>query len=423
MSEAKLPTTSRIHQAQPQLQLDEIRAALDRYRTEFVLFLTPTGEIVTSSEGITLGYGDDEFGQAIVERVHPDDLARVVDVVTRARRQHGFRETVHARGRRADDSWGTFEVTVIDASEGLPAPGIVLRVRDVSDEAQRQAGVPTIGASEFQSLAAALPLGLLSADERGSVVFSNKVVQQIFNLSAEDLLGRGWEDAIHPDDQIEVLAATEQVIAYGLPAQVVFRVHTAMFSRWAHAKFVPLDGPERASGWIATVDDITDRRRAESELAHQATHDPLTKLPNRLLLEDRLRQACARLRRGGDSVSVLFIDLDGFKTINDTLGHRAGDHVLVEVARRVRGVVRDVDTVARFAGDEFVVVCESIKPSEIGYVVRRIARAVDQILLVDGHEVHISASIGVASTTDPETRLEDLLARADQDMYRLKRAR
>src|SRR5690606_21291066 len=117
------------------------------------------------------------------------------------------------------------------------------------------------------------------------------------------------------------------------------------------------------------------------------THDPLTKLPNRLLLEDRLRQACARLRRGADSVSVLFIDLDGFKAINDTLGHRAGDQVLVEVARRIRGVVRDVDTVARFAGDEFVVVCESLEPDQTGYVVRRIARAVDQVFVVDGHEV------------------------------------
>src|SRR5262249_19522605 len=155
-----------------------------------------------------------------------------------------------------------------------------------------------------------------------------------FNLAADELRGRGWEDAIHPDDQLEVLAATEQVLAFGLPAQAVFRVHTAMFARWAHAKFVPLGRPGDPAGWIATIDDITDRRRAESQLAHQATHDPLTKLPNRVLLEDRLRQACARLRRGADSVSVLFIDLDGFKTINDTLGHQAGDRVLIEVAQR-----------------------------------------------------------------------------------------
>jgi diguanylate cyclase (GGDEF)-like protein/PAS domain S-box-containing protein len=418
-TEAKLPSQ---RTRPPRRELDEIRTALSRYRTEFILLLTPRGEIVTSAEGLTFGYGDDEFGQAIAERVHPDDMPAVLAVVERARTEPEFRETIHLRGRRADDRWGTFEMTVMDASRDLTEGGVVLRVRDVTDEVHPSA-VLAPGTDRFQSLAAALPLGLLSADTNGWVVFSNHTVQQIFNLSAEELMGRGWEDAVHPDDQIEVLTAAEQVIAYGLPSQVIFRVHTAMFARWAHAKFVPLGGPERTLGWIATVDDITDRRRAESQLAHQATHDPLTKLPNRLLLEDRLRQACARLRRGTDSVSVLFIDLDGFKSINDTLGHQAGDRVLVEVAQRVRRVVRDVDTVARFAGDEFVVVCEGIKPNEIPYVVRRIARAVDQVLVMDGHEVHVGASIGVATTFDPDMRLDDLLALADQDMYRKKRSR
>jgi diguanylate cyclase (GGDEF)-like protein/PAS domain S-box-containing protein len=387
-----------------------------------VLLLTARGEIVTSAEGLTLGYGDDEFGHAIAERVHRDDYPMVLAVVERARREPGYRETVHARGRRPGGRWGTFEVTVIDASSDLTAGAVVLRVRDVTDELHPSTGAPP-GTDRFHSLAAALPFGLLSADTNGWVLYSNQKLQQIFNLTAEELQGRGWENAVHPDDQMEVIAATEQVVAHGLPTQVVFRVHTAVFARWAHAKFVPLGGPEHAVGWIATVDDITDRRRAESQLAHQATHDLLTKLPNRLLLEDRLRQACARLRRGADSVSVLFIDLDGFKAINDTLGHQAGDRVLIEVAQRVRRVVRDVDTVARFAGDEFVVVCEGIKESEIPYVVRRIARAVDQVQVIDGHEVHVGASIGVATTHDPEIRLDDLLALADQDMYRHKRQR
>ncbi len=418
-TEAKLPSQ---RTRQPRRELDEIRTALSRYRTEFILLLTPRGEIVTSAEGLTFGYGDDEFGHAIADRVHPDDMPAVLAVIERARNEPEFRETIHTRGRRADDRWGTFEVTVMDASRELSDGGVVLRVRDITDEVHPPE-VLTPGTDRFHSLAAALPLGLLSADANGWVVFSNRAVQQIFNLSADELMGRGWEDAIHPDDQLEVLAATEQVISYGLPAQVVFRVHTAMFSRWAHAKFVPLGVPERTHGWIATVDDITDRRRAESQLAHQATHDPLTKLPNRVLLEDRLRQACARLRRGADSVSVLFIDLDGFKAINDSLGHQAGDRVLVEVAQRVRRVVRDVDTVARYAGDEFVVVCEGIKENEIPYVVRRIARAVDEVLVLDGQDVHVGASIGVATTFDPDTRLDDLLALADQDMYRNKRSR
>lgn len=420
MVEAELPEP---RTREPRVELDDIRSALRRYRTEFILLLTPRGEIVTSTEGITLGYGDDTLGQNITERVHPDDLPRVIEAVERVRAKPGRRETVYARGRRADSSWGTFEATIIDASTDLEAPGVVFRVRDVSDEVQRRAGVPDLGADRFESLAAALPLGLLSADSEGSVVFCNQTVAQIFSLSADELMGRGWESAIHVDDQLEVLTAADAVIAQGLPQQVVFRVQTAAFARWAHAKFVPLGGSERTTGWIATIDDITDRRRNESRLAHQATHDGLTKLPNRLLLEDRLRQACGRLRRGSTTVSVLFIDLDGFKAINDSLGHRAGDRVLVEVAQRVRSVVRDVDTVARYAGDEFVVICESVALDEINYVVRRIKRSVDEPLLIDGREIRIGASIGVASTTDPDTKLEDLLARADQDMYRNKRER
>jgi diguanylate cyclase (GGDEF)-like protein/PAS domain S-box-containing protein len=407
----------------PHPAIEEVRKALDRYRTEFVLLLTPRGEILTSTEDITLGYGNERLGHHIAEQIHPDDLPRVFEVIERARAEPGFRETVHARARRADGSWGTFEATVIDATDEPDLRGAVVRVRDVSEEAQRGAGVLAVGADRFQSLAAALPLGILSADARGSVVFCNHAAEQIFNLSADRLVGRGWESAIHPHDQLEVLTASSQVIAHRLPQQVVFRVDTAMFARWAHAKFVPLGGPVGTTGWIATVDDITDRRRAESQLAHQATHDPLTKLPNRLLLEDRLRQASARLRRDADSVSVLFIDLDGFKGINDTLGHRAGDGVLVEIARRLRGVVRDVDTVARFAGDEFVVVCESIGQAEIAMVRARIARVISQPLMIDGRPVEVGASIGVTTTSDPETGVEELLARADQDMYRNKRAR
>ena len=94
------------------------------------------------------------------------------------------------------------------------------------------------------------------------------------------------------------------------------------------------------TGWIGTVDDVTDRRRAETELTHQATHDVLTGLPNRMLLEDRLQQACARLTRSHDAVSVMFIDLDGFKSVNDSFGHTVGDQVLVEVANRLRQILR-----------------------------------------------------------------------------------
>ena len=131
MPEAKLPSPGHANHVENSTRYELPSAGT---ATEFVLLLTPRGEIVTSAEGLTLGYGDDEFGHAIAERVHPDDLPTVLAVVERARNEPGFRETVHARGRRAEDRWGTFEVTVIDASRDLTEGGVVLRVRDVTDE-------------------------------------------------------------------------------------------------------------------------------------------------------------------------------------------------------------------------------------------------------------------------------------------------
>ena len=216
--------------------------------------------------------------------------------------------------------------------------------------------------------------------------------------------------------------AVDRVLRAGLPQQVMFRIQTRLFTRWASARFVPMGSADAHTGWIATVDDVTERHRAESELTHQATHDPLTSLPNRTLLEDRLQQACRRLQSSrGDAVSVLFIDLDGFKQVNDTYGHAVGDLVLVAVADRLRGSVRSVDTVARLGGDEFVIVCEGMSEPDVADVVRRIARALDQPVEGGGALVSIGASIGVERTDDPSVTFAELLVRADQAMYRQKR--
>ena len=209
--------------------------------------------------------------------------------------------------------------------------------------------------------------------------------------------------------------------AHGLPRQVVFRVDTAMFARWAHAKFVPLGDPLHTTGWIATVDDITDRRRTESELAHRATHDPLTKLPNRLLLEDRMRQACARLRRDTNSVSVLFIDMDGFKAINDKHGHAAGDKVLQAVAATVLRRVRTPDIPGRIGGEEFTVLLPETGAEEAVVFAERL-RADLERLEVDygGHTIRFSCSFGVASRGEDIAVLDTLLMRADEALYRAK---
>ncbi len=270
------------------------------------------------------------------------------------------------RARHADGSWRLLDIALLTAPSGGPVRGQRHpALRDITDEAVWSARDAGRRAGAVPSLAESLPLGILSADARGWVVFCNEAAQQIFNLPGDGLMGHGWERLVDPGDLPEVMDAVRNVVALGLPQQVMFRIQTGLFVRWALAKFVPLGGADQVTGWIATVDDVTDRRRAESELTHQATHDALTGLPNRMLLEDRLQQACARLRRDHDEVSVMFIDLDDFKLVNDTYGHNVGDQVLVEVANRLHQILRAVDTVARLGGDEFVVFCESLPESEV----------------------------------------------------------
>jgi diguanylate cyclase (GGDEF)-like protein/PAS domain S-box-containing protein len=167
--------------------------------------------------------------------------------------------------------------------------------------------------------------------------------------------------------------------------------------------------------------DISDRKQIEEQLAHQATHDPLTGLPNRVLLLDQLQFALSRARRHQRSVAVLFLDLDHFKVVNDSLGHSLGDRLLMAIAERLKTALRPGDTVARFGGDEFVLMCEQLtSENDVVAIAKRVDDAISGSFTIDDTEIFVGVSIGIAvsteSTTDPETLIRD----ADAAMYRAK---
>jgi diguanylate cyclase (GGDEF)-like protein len=180
--------------------------------------------------------------------------------------------------------------------------------------------------------------------------------------------------------------------------------------------------PMGCGGWVTTHEDITEQRKAEAKIAYMAHHDALTGLPNRVLLRQRLDEAIARAHAtesGGLAVHCL--DLDRFKEVNDTLGHAIGDALLESVAGRLRGCVRDTDTVARVSGDEFVVVQSPIGlPSEASALAQRIAATVTEPFVLFGHQVRVGTSIGIALTANDGTAPEQLLRHADLALYRAK---
>jgi len=172
-----------------------------------------------------------------------------------------------------------------------------------------------------------------------------------------------------------------------------------------------------------TVEDITERRRYQSVLQHQATHDPLTGLPNRNLLQDRLEQAVHLAQRQANKVALAFVDLDNFKVINDSLGHAAGDDLLIEIARRLRQALRGVDTVARYGGDEFVLIMgEQASSEDTRHMLERVLATIQAPLTLEGHDLRINCSIGVSIYPDDAQDLDGLLRVADVAMYHAKKS-
>ncbi|THD45598.1 MAG: PAS domain S-box protein [Bradyrhizobium sp.] len=180
--------------------------------------------------------------------------------------------------------------------------------------------------------------------------------------------------------------------------------------------------PMEGGGWLAVAEDITERRRAEAEIVHLARHDVLTGLANRAEFNARLDEASKRLKRNGGAVTVMMLDLDKFKAVNDTLGHPAGDKLLVEVARRLKSSVREMDVLARLGGDEFAIIQEGGPNQHEGAIALalRIISAITQPFDLDGHQASVGTSIGIALAPEHGVEPEELLKSADLALYNVK---
>ena len=264
---------------------------------------------------------------------------------------------------------------------------------------------------------------LTICDRDGRIRFISPAVYSVFGYLPDDLLDTKLSALVHPDDAERVQnEVKETILNPGPPITVKCRYRKAD-GTWLHVETIvsnDLDHPH-IEGLVFNTRDVSERTELERQLTHQAFHDPLTGLANRELFRDRVQHALALRTRSHQPLAVLFLDLDGFKAVNDTLGHGVGDLLLKAVSERLQEAVRPGDTVARLGGDEFAVLLE--QELDGLHVAQQVAtRFIEQLrtaFALDGHEVFVGASLGIAMATDLDDA-DELLRNADLAMYRAK---
>jgi diguanylate cyclase (GGDEF)-like protein/PAS domain S-box-containing protein len=257
----------------------------------------------------------------------------------------------------------------------------------------------------------------------GEMTYVSPAAERLWGRQPDTLRGNTLLDMVHPEHLAAAQVHLAEVVRQpGLTLTTELRLqHADGSSRDFEVVSTNLLDQPAVAGVVVTYRDVTDRKAFEQQLRHLAFHDPLSQLPNRALFLDRLEQALARARRHGRPVAVLFLDLDNFKVINDSLGHQAGDALLIETAQRLQGCLRAGDTVARLGGDEFTILLEEVADQDEAIAVaERIAEVLRAPIQVAEREVFVSASIGLALSSACGDQPDTLLRNADIALYQAK---
>ncbi|GAB7191607.1 hypothetical protein NUM3379_23150 [Kineococcus sp. NUM-3379] len=393
---------------------EHLHGVLSARTSDLALVADPEGRIryASSAAQHLFGYAvEDLLGRVGWELVHPDDVDAAKETYAQVVAGGGTR-TMQLRVRAADGRWRWVEDTVSDLL-GTSVGGLVCNLRDVTERVEAE---QALRASEarYRTLVDTAEEGIWAVGTTGRTLYANARLADLLGLPLEEVYRRSVRELLEPAADADAAGLLHRAAHATERYEVRYRPPGGgeRFFRVAAAPLPGADGT--VEGSMALVSDVTETRRVEEVLRHAALHDALTGLPNRTLLTERLRHALAGPGRTG----VVFLDLDDFKQVNDSRGHGTGDRLLLAVAERFAAVTGPRDTVGRFGGDEFLVVCEDTDEERAAAAARSLLDALAEPFEVAGEHLHVAASVGVA--VSPPASAEDLLRYADIAMYAAK---
>jgi diguanylate cyclase (GGDEF)-like protein/PAS domain S-box-containing protein len=393
--------------------------ALVQSSSDLMFVLDPSGVMQYASPSCTkvLGFPADVLLDPETFEVHEDDLAAMAETYQRAATTGEVVEFT-VRAHHQDGSWRWLEGIATNLFADPDVAGMVINASDVTerqDRLERQAAIADLGRE-------ALRATTLEESVRCTIGAVERMVHARFCRIVSPSTGAEQVRPAYPtaeasgrDDPVTAEGPPDLRVPVGDPEQPIAFIEV-------FKEGVTADDRQFVESVSGIVFSTTVRFQAEDAIRHQAMHDPLTGLPNRALFNDRLEHALRRRSQIAGFVGVMIVDLDGFKVVNDSLGHRAGDELLTAVADRFTTTLRGFDTVARLGGDEFAILFDELEaPDQAGRVAQRVLDSLVSPLALPDREVAIGASVGIALTDRPDTRADLLLADADAAMYRAKR--